>query len=855
MSKNKNQSDNSMIWNGTGGSFCRKQVGGKAYNLGHLNAVPGIRVPRWICLTTEFFYEFLGDYRQEYEELLDNYQEASREKLLSLLEQCRFSEAQRKLLRDTMAQNLDGAEKVAVRSSAVDEDSADQSFAGMMESTLNVSTEEEIEKAICDCYRSCFSPRIMAYRQQHGLINREIAAAVIIQEMVDADFAGVLFTVNPNTNNPDETLISIVKGLGEQLVSGEEDSMDYVVDLQEQILKDGNSGLSEDVIRTLARQARIIEDSYDPKVGQDMEFAIKDSVIWFLQCRAITAYSHLDLRKPRTILDNSNIIESYSGVTTPLTFTFAREVYGKIYHQTARNFLVSEDVLRDVDDDLNNMLVFFENKVYYKLNSWYRMTSLYPGYDKNKGYMEKMMGVKVPLIETEEQAHERAARIHRQFLKKMLRMKKDSDAFLRRFEEVTGPYQNQRFEGRSSQDLLGIYGELEEKILDEFTTPIGNDMGAMVFYGKLTDSLQQHGVPDCEGALSSVLSRQGNVESAKQTTDLLAIVEEIRSDSDLRQRILNDEFSLEDGSEIAEKLKDYIRRFGSRSMDELKLETITMTEDPTFLFQTIKNYLAMDPAKNLGQESAPGEDREQQIYQYYKPLERLKVRLLIRITKFFIRNRERLRLRRTYIYDIVRNIFLGIGRNFEQEGRIDHYRDVFYLEKDEITEMVQGTLTDDVRQRIDTRKEEYRENKKKETYERMYFYGDLCRENMIPIYSQQEKAPEEGVLRGVAGGGKVTEGIVCYIEDPEDPFLQGHILMAKRTDPGWTILFPMADAIIIERGSVLSHSAVIAREMGIPLVVGVRGLTEQVHDGDKVRVDGINGTIEILERHQHGSEI
>ena len=247
MSKNKNQSDNSMIWNGTGGSPCRNQVGGKAYNLGHLNAVPGIRVPRWICLTTEFFYEFLGDHRLEYEELLDNYQETSREKILSLLEQCRFSDAQKKLLRDTMAQNLDGAEKVAVRSSAVDEDSADQSFAGMMESTLNVSTEGEIEKAICDCYRSCFSPRIMAYRQQHGLINREIAAAVIIQEMVDADFAGVLFTVNPNTNNPDETLISIVKGLGEQLVSGEEDSMDYVVDLQEQILKDGNSGLSEDV--------------------------------------------------------------------------------------------------------------------------------------------------------------------------------------------------------------------------------------------------------------------------------------------------------------------------------------------------------------------------------------------------------------------------------------------------------------------------------------------------------------------------------------------------------------------------------------------------------------------------------
>ena len=848
-------SDNSMIWTGTGEEISRRKVGGKAYNLGHLNTVPEISVPRWVCLTTDFFYEFLGEQRAKYEELLDHYQEDSREAILTLLEQCRFSETQRELLREVMKQNLSGAGKVAVRSSAVDEDAADQSFAGMMESTLNVSTEEEIEKAICDCYRSCFSPRIMAYRQQHGLINREIATAVIVQEMVDADYAGVLFTINPNTNNPDEMLISIVEGLGEQLVSGEKDSMDYVVDLQEQILRDGESGLSETVIQTLVRQARRIEESYDPKVGQDMEFAVKDDEIWFLQCRAIAAYSHLDLRKPRTILDNSNIIESYSGVTTPLTFTFAREVYGKIYHQTARNFLVSEEVLREVDDDLNNMLVFFENKVYYKLNSWYRMTSLYPGYDKNKGYMEKMMGVKVPLIETEEQANEREAKIHRQFLKKMLRMKKDSDAFLRRFEEVTGPYQNQRFEGKNSRELLGIYGELEEKILDEFTTPIGNDMGAMVFYGKLTDSLQQHGVPDYEGALSSVLSRQGNVESAKQTTDLLEIVEEIRRDEELKQSILDDEFSLEDGSVLAGKLKDYIRRFGARSMDELKLETITMTEDPTFLFQTIKNYLAMDPAKGLGQDSTIGEDREQQIYQCYRPLERPKVRVLIRITKFFIRNRERLRLRRTYIYDIVRNIFLGIGRNFEQEGRIDHYRDIFYLEKNEITEMVQGSLTEDVRPRIDARKEEYRENKKKETFERMYFYGDLRRENMLPIYSQQEKAPEEGVLRGVAGGGKITEGTVCYVEDPEDPFLQGHILMAKRTDPGWTILFPMAEAIIIERGSVLSHSAVIAREMGIPLVVGVRGLTEQVHDGDKVRVDGVNGTIEIIERHQHGSEV
>lgn len=833
----------------------REQVGGKAYNLSHLDQVPGIAVPRWICLTTDFFMEFLGDQRERYTEILNHYGEDSREEILSLLNRCRFSGEQEALLRNALGQELKGAKQFAVRSSAADEDASDHSFAGMMESYLNVETQEEILESVRKCYLSCFSARIMEYRRNNGLIRDDIAVAVIIQEMVDPDYAGVLFTINPNTNNPDEVLISVVQGLGEKLVSGEANSTDYVVDILGELTRKGGDGIREDLLIKLAEQARRIEDSYDPKCGQDMEFAVRGDEIWFLQSRPIATYRRLDKRQPRTILDNSNIIESYSGVTTPLTFTFAREVYGKIYHQTARNFLVPEDVIQAVSDDLNHMLVMFENKVYYKLNSWYKMTSLYPGYEKNKGYMENMMGVKTPLKETEEQADERKAKIHRQFLYKMIRMKKDSDAFLRHFHKVTAPYANNRFEGKSSEELLGIYQELEEKILDDFTTPIGNDMGSMVIYGKLTDSLREHGVPDYEGLLSSILSKQGNVESARQTTDLLDIVAEIRKDEDLKNRFLNDEIDLSSEEPIVERLNRYIEEFGARSMEELKLETVTLLEDPSFLFQMIRNYLQLSPDEMFRENEVNEEDSEAILYKYYSRSERPKLKILIRMTKFFIRNRERLRLRRTYIYDIVRNIYLAVGRNFQSEGRIDHYRDIFYLEKDEVTEMVRGNLTEDVRERIEQRKAEYAENKNKETYERMYFYGDLTRENMIPIYTQQELGSEDGILRGVAGGGSVVEGIVRYVEDPSDTFLQGRILMAKRTDPGWTILFPMAKAIIIERGSVLSHSAVIAREMGITLVVGVRGLTEQIRDGDRVRVDGVNGTIEILESDNGGSEI
>ena len=116
---------------------------------------------------------------------------------------------------------------------------------------------------------------------------------------------------------------------------------------------------------------------------------------------------------------------------------------------------------------------------------------------------------------------------------------------------------------------------------------------------------------------------------------------------------------------------------------------------------------------------------------------------------------------------------------------------------------------------------------------------------MLPIYSRQEVS-DDGVLRGVAGGGGVVEGIVKLVEDPTGADVEGYILMAKRTDPGWTVLFPMAKAIIIERGSVLSHSAVVAREMGMTLVAGIRGLTNAVKDGMRVRVDGVNGTVEII---------
>lgn len=825
-----------------------ENVGGKAYNLFHLCNI-GEYVPEFFVLSADIFRSFLGEKLSEYRSLLSDYTDAKREEILSLISSCDFSEEIRSLTAAKLAELFGENEKVSVRSSATDEDGERFSFAGMMESYLNVSGIDEVLESVKKCYLSCFSERIMEYRRNNGLITPDISVAVIIQRMVQAEYSGVIFTTDPRTNNPDELLISLVQGLGEQLVSGESDSIDIGISCTGFLTDMPQEWRHEDPILKLHAAAMRIEKSYSPRRAVDIEFCLKDGQEYILQCRPIATYSHIDKDKFRTILDNSNIIESYSGVTTPLTFTFAREVYAKIYKQTLRSFYVKEDAIKSIENDLDNMLNFYENKIYYRLNSWYKMTALYPGYQKNKQYMENMMGVKTTMHESEMGAKTRLVRIYASFIRKLLRMKKDSRRFIERFNEVTAPYYGSDFDGYSSADALKAYDALEHEILDDFITPIANDMGAMVFYGMLTEQLKKKKIEGCEGLISSCISKQGNVESAEQSATVLRIVEEIKRSPELTELFRSDNETIKsrlDGDEpVFRMIDEYIYRYGARTMDELKLETVTLFEDPAFLLDMIRGYLRCDTLPEYGGEADP--EAEKKLFSHFGVFKRPFIRLLLNVTKFFIRNRESLRLRRTYIYSIVRNIYLRIGKNFEADGVLDSHRDIFFLEKNEITAFVNGIGDSAVilREKVTSRRAEYERNRSRTIYERMYFYGDICEENMLPIYSRQEVCGD-GILCGVAGGGGVVEGVVKLVEDPTGADVEGYILMAKRTDPGWTVLFPMAKAIIIERGSVLSHSAVVARELGLTLVAGIRGLTDTVKDGMRVRVDGVNGTVEII---------
>lgn len=828
------------------------KVGGKAFNLARLS-LNDFNVPPFIILDTDEFWNFLAKDKERYKELLLNYNASSLSEIRKLIENKEFSLISKERIKTKLDEVFKRHGKIIIRSSATDEDGNNYSFAGMMESYPDLSIEDDVFGYIKKCYLSCFSDRAMEYRALNKLIDEELSMAVIIQSMVESDFSAVAFTTDPQTNDPDEVFISVVKGTGEKLVSGEENSDDYVVDEQGDVRRlSGSLDIDKRIIREIAGIGKKIEESYDKKRARDIEIAIKDQKIYVLQERPISAYSHIDKGQFRTIYDNSNIIESYSGVTTPLTFSFAREVYEKVYRQTLNNFFISQEDIESIKEDLANMICFYQNKVYYRLNSWYKMTALYPGYNKNKKYMENMMGVKLELKEGKAKQKLRLFRIYLRFIHKLLRIKKDSLLFVDKFERITKDHFNNSFENYTNKGLVDLYRQLEENILDDFTTPITNDMGAMVFLGILNDALKKKKLSDYEGLLSKVLAKQGNVESLKQSIALIDLVNYINNDTQLKSYYQNTEIEkiieeLDKDNKINKQIKEYIYKYGSRAMEELKLETVTLFQDPRFLIQTIKNYLNMEKIP------AVYSDEEFDIKDFYKHFslfEKLYIKPVTEITKYFVKNRELLRLRRTYIYSIVRNIFLRMGQNFKEEGIIENARDIFFMEKNEALDIASFGIVgyEDIRTQIEERKKEYEINKEKECYERMYFYGEVKEENMLPIYARQEIISQDlNTLQGVAGGGRVVEGIVKYVKEPEEADIEGYILMAKRTDPGWTVLFPMAKAVIIERGSVLSHSAVIAREMGLTLVVGIRGLTSRVKDGMRVRVDGIKGTVEILE--------
>ena len=282
----------------------------------------------------------------------------------------------------------------------------------------------------------------------------------------------------------------------------------------------------------------------------------------------------------------------------------------------------------------------------------------------------------------------------------------------------------------------------------------------------------------------------------------------------------------------------------------------------TLVYQVLKNYLALDDPSAL--DVAAMEAREQAVRRRAEVtvqkslagttllLRRIVFHAVLKRARLGVKNRENMRFARTRIYGLLREVLRALGRRFAEERILDDREDVFYLTLDEVWDFVKGTaVTTRLNQLARLRREEftyYRSDQCARPDDRFETFGMAYHLNKLRDHKQRTYLPEDGRLRGIGCSPGVVRGPAIVIADPRDDVrLSGEILVAERTDPGWVPLYPAVSGLLIERGSILSHSAVVAREMGIPTIVGITHLLATLETGQHVTMDGSAGTVELLE--------
>jgi len=304
--------------------------------------------------------------------------------------------------------------------------------------------------------------------------------------------------------------------------------------------------------------------------------------------------------------------------------------------------------------------------------------------------------------------------------------------------------------------------------------------------------------------------------------------------------------------EIKKAFSNYLDLFGERCVGELKLETISYSQEPALFVKLIKSYVEQGITKKKARSNVEEDVRlaaEKKLSSTLKgsPIKKWWFNYILKKTRYLVSNRENLRYERTKGFGMVRKMFLALGVQLQKAGDLIDSRDVFYLTLEEIKSIANPPLDKNLKANVKARKQEFEEYKKQSPpMERFFTYGNDFSDKYI--YSSQKIEVSNGALRGIGCCPGQVQAKVRIVTDPnETDSLNGDILVTTSTDPGWVTLFPTASAIIVERGSLLSHSAIVSREMIIPCIVSVTGLMRTLKSGDTVFMDGSTGEIKLIE--------
>jgi phosphohistidine swiveling domain-containing protein len=885
--------------------------GGKAKNLKKMQ-LDGAPVPEFIVISNDFFQEALKslDLFGNIANLSDP--EEIHEIVEKRLENYSFTPEQRNKLSEVLeAQGLLN-KYLAVRSSGLDEDSKDHSFAGMFESFLFQKGIENIEKSIIQCWKSAFSLRCLKYRIENRLSITQLGMGVVIQKMVNSEISGVMFSRNPiDTVDRKNIVIEAVFGQCEGLVSGALESDSYLFhretsEIKEKIVEkefkfiqkqdapgidkieinSSEQTLNEAQIIKLKDLAIKLEDIN--QIPLDIEWAIEGENLYVVQMRPVTtlpglAYYNKSINGDyATLWDNSNIVESFAGVTTPLTFSLTKEAYAIVYRQTCRVLKVPESIIKEYDYAFTNMLGFIRGRVYYNLINWYKLLFIVPGSASNQGFMETMMGVKEELDDEQQElfnfvdeapkysAFRKLAVLGNLFWK-FITIKSVTKEFRDNFDKIYTEYLAIDFKNKDLREIKRLYERWNEKVTYSWKAPIINDFLVMIFFGTLK-KLCEKWIPNSDETFNiqnDLLCGQGDVDSTLPTITLMQLSKKYDENSQY-QKLFSESSSEkliqlyrdhELPSEITKDIDEYLKNYGFRCNNEQKLEEDDLYTNPSFIFDNLRNYIKMKnySIDKMYENERKIRDKAQTVVnKEISGAKKLLFNWVLKHARAAVKNRENLRFLRSKSFGISRRIFRAMAYHLHQLDVVETENDTFYLTYREIFDFIDGKSEFlNLKDVAKIRREEFQVYlNEQDPPDRFLSYGTngVSLSNIQIIQSgdllkhKVRVSDDPDLFYGISCSPGAIQGkvrVAHSIDDAKD--MNGEILVTKRTDPGWVPLFPFCGGLIIERGSLLSHSAVIARELGIPTIVGVpANLLETLETGMTVDLNATQAQVRII---------
>ena len=879
-------------------------VGGKLARLAVM-ATRDLTVPRFFCLTIDFFEEVFAPLRETVTDRLANvcFDEPATVRraaanVAALFEAIELTPGQRGEILAAFDAEFSSETLVSVRASTVgrrleeSEDSGDNPFAGMSDSFLCVPREQVIDR-VKQAWASGWSEKALLYRHAHDLDLLGFGVAVAIQEMVLGEKSFVLFTCNPRTAAR-EMVVVAGWGTGEGVVQ-EKVAVDHyfvngsthqvraqIARKDERLTIDRARGhdlalyptadsqrdapcLSEDELARLVELGQKVEAIFG--APQDIEGTFTpDGRVHLLQSRPIV----FDYRRMR-VWTNANVSESFPGLTTPLTYSFARNFYRVIFRDGYRRLGIEPRDLQDSEDWLDRMLGFLDGRIYYCLTSFYYMHSRSPLFPLLRAHWEKMMGFRLsyqtqpgmkPRVRSWWRQAANAAVAAATVAYRYARHEHDMRAFHAWWEALVAPLRGRSFAGEDPLAVIGEFRRVWREVGNHWGITLLNDTYLPFVYGLTEQVFKRWGLADDPALLSDLLCGDDeDLRSVQIIHSAVRLAEAVRGDAGLRAAFAShgpDELwlLLERGElhpDFRAAVQRHLHSYGDRGLQELKMEQPNVRHAPRVLLASVQGYaqseLSVD-ALRASERAVRAAAEERLAHGLGSSWARPRIiRKLLTTLRGLIRHRENSRYCRSELFGFSKTVFRHLGSYLAVRGVLRDPSEVFYLTQDEVFGWFEGTgVTDQLHVLADLRRREM------DNRQQARAAAALEVTTVGPVHDNQLTAPEAAavpndLLAGLGSSAGRVRGRARVVLDPNtvDELGEHAILVARETDPGWLFLMLATRGIVVERGSMLSHTAITGRKLGIPTVVGVPEATSRIPDGAWIEIDGASGTVRLLE--------